>query len=355
MFIAPGPTCGFLGGNSDNPIACASTISCALFASSGLPATLRCCNDFVNSCANLPAASRVGVLEAVSSGWCDLSTVTDAADSSSSTVSTDCPTVFDGTSVCVGDGQSLAQTVSILEPPGTFVACGSSFKLEEVLLTTYVGQKDEIAWTTTVFGTEGFGGRGAGGGATSSGATSETAREDAASQPTAAETRDGDKPATPVGAIVGGVIGALALVAIAGVAGLWVVMRQKRKKAGVDAAAAAAASMYGGSHVPSQYNSQHPSLTPLMSGVPKMDSPPEPVEVYGGSVPASLLGAENGAGGAYRGSWNAGVQPSNRLTVDAVRERLGHSPTPSGHWPQGYDAGALHEADTGHSAPRREQ
>jgi hypothetical protein len=147
MIIAPGPTCGFLGGNSDNPIVCASGVHCALIATSGEPVALQCCDDFVNNCANLPQALRI------------------------------------------------------------------AFKDEtEVLLTTYVGQKDEIAWTTTIFGQEGFV-------PTSTspvllGRSSSTIPKLAAVQRSVAQKGEDMKEPRSTGAIVGGVLGGLALLAV---------------------------------------------------------------------------------------------------------------------------------------------
>jgi hypothetical protein len=346
-YFSPNSNCGYLGGNKDNQISCPDGQSCAIFAIGPEALNLRCCDDFTNACANKPPPRRVARSEAVSSGWCNTTTIAQPSSSLPTLVSTNCPAQFSGTTVCgATDLETLVATVrlEVGNREGGFLACGHSFKSQEFLWTQYIGQSDFTAWTTSLFGRQRSQ---VAGGVASSGPAVETAP---ASTSGASQARQSEaKQAAPAAVIVGGVIGGLGLLAVSVVAGLWVVMRQRRMKAEAEAAAAIAAAgglcgMHGRDPVQSQHYRQHPTAAPLMAHSRNASINQEPVEVDGSPAPVRIATVEAVDAGALRPSW----RPTSHVPVeDSAAERPGHVSVMRESWAQGVEVGEMQEADTG--------
>ncbi|EFQ30133.1 hypothetical protein CGRA01v4_00949 [Colletotrichum graminicola] len=209
VLVAPDNTCGYVSGRAGAEYTCGGSATCALMppVNSNVPGRVACCNT--QNC-NAPRTC-FDYKDIYTSSLCD----------SGCRVDTD-------TRKCTETGQPYCRTVSFSDDIYGYWCASEENSTPQAVLTTYAGQRARqwselvvtLGDTTSSRATR----------PTGPTATSASARGSSTSPAPVPDPED-ETSSTPIGAIVGGVVGGVAVIALA-LFGIWFFIRKKNHNGG---------------------------------------------------------------------------------------------------------------------------
>ncbi|KAK2057581.1 hypothetical protein LY76DRAFT_646795 [Colletotrichum caudatum] len=211
VLVAPDNTCGYVSGRAGAEYTCGGSATCALMppVNSNIPGRVACCGS--QNC-NAPRTC-FDYKDVYTSSLCD----------SGCRVDTE-------TRKCTETGLPYCRTVSFSDNIYGYWCASEENSTPQAVLTTYAGQRAR-QWSEVVVTL---------GDSTSSRAARPTAsaadttasdRETSASPSPGPDSDDNKSSSAPIGAIVGGAVGGVAVIALA-VFGIWFLIRKKNHKGG---------------------------------------------------------------------------------------------------------------------------
>ncbi|KXJ96880.1 hypothetical protein Micbo1qcDRAFT_199637 [Microdochium bolleyi] len=273
FLLASNNICGYIDGYAANPYSCVnSAATCAIFTTSGggVPA---CCVsagcEFATACVDSAAVSGTNP---ICTGKCLTETKTLKCTGTSFPY---CGTLtfFSGVSdyYCVNNNRSTVQKVET-----TYSGqIGGGFFPVELTLTDTTSSRSSSSYSSS----------------TGSSSSTATASSTTSGTPAASADNGNSGSSAPIGAIVGGAVGGVALLAAIAF-GLWFVRRHSRNKAGAIPATAGSADQ----SAPGAPGGQSPQP---MAAVPGQQYPPSPY--FAAASPAPTHAGLNGGQPYYHG------------------------------------------------------
>ncbi|KAJ0165659.1 hypothetical protein CTA2_10472 [Colletotrichum tanaceti] len=203
VLVAPDNTCGFISGRAGAAYTCGSTASCLFFtAVDSTPGRVACCGSQECGARRTCYDSR----QVSSSSLCDGGCLVDRF-----------------TLKCTNTARPYCNTISFSESIFDYWCNTAEISTPQAAVTTYEGQSAR-AWSPLALTDDPT--------STSPGRTSinsvTTTVEPGPVTSTSAPDPDNDEKPVPIGAIVGGVVGGVAVIALVGL-GIWFLLRKKKQ------------------------------------------------------------------------------------------------------------------------------